>query len=172
MKLNTTFFLLGVIPLWASCAMQPIVLTPVGPGPFVNGASSNGKGDLEVYTETEEFYEDEMSYFPHTDYEIYTPDGECLKHVWNHQNHEDEHPATVTLPPGRYVVRAWADLHGLVEVPVVIRPNETTRVVLQPGWKPGETVPKSDLVQMPNGYFVGWRADLPLKQRQKRAPCQ
>ena len=55
-------------------------------------------------------------------------------------------------------MKARADFCGLVSVPVVIKPNETTRVVLQPGWKPGGTVAKADLVQTPNGYFVGWRA--------------
>lgn len=145
--------------IWQSgCASQPIVLAPVGPGPFVNGAYADGKGDLEVYTETHEYCEDDLSYFPHTDYEIYTVDGKHLKHVWNHQNHEDEHPAVVTLSPGEYVVKAWADSCGFVSVPVVIKANETTRVILQPGWNPGGTVAKSALVQTPNGYFVGWRA--------------
>jgi hypothetical protein len=161
MKHNPTLLLLGVIPLLASCAIQPIALAPVGPGPFPSGAAADGKGDLQVYTETQEFYDNEMSYYPHTDYELYTRDGRFLKHVWNHQDHADELPATVSLAPGEYVVRAWADLHGLVEVPVEIQPGQTTHVVLQPGWKPGGVVPKTDLVQIPNGYFVGWRAHVP-----------
>jgi len=163
MKINTMCLLLGVTPLLSSCALNTIALAPVGPGPFAGGASSNDKGDLEVYSEREEYYEDDLSYFPHTDYQIYTADGKHLKHVWNHQNHEDEFPATVTLPPGEYVVKAWADFYGLVSVPVQIKPNETTRVILQPGWKPGKTFASSELVRMPNGYFVGWRADLPPK---------
>ncbi len=157
--MKARFFLLGLVLLLASCASQPIALAPVGPGPYVNGASLNRKGDLQVYTEREEYYEDDISYFPCTDYQIYTIDGKHLKRVWNHQNHEDEYPATVTLPPGEYVVKARAESYGLVTVPVVVKPDKTTRVILQPGWKPGETVAKSDLVQMPNGYFVGWRAD-------------
>lgn len=164
MKINTTFFLLGVIPLLASCASQPIALAPVGPGPFVNRAPSSRNGDLQVFTETEEYYEDDLSYFPHTDYQIYTLDGKHLKRVWNHENHEDENPAVVSLPPGEYVVKAWAEFCGLVSVPVVIKPDETTRVILQPGWTPGATVAKSALVQTPKGYFVGWRADLSSKQ--------
>jgi len=158
-EMKARFFLLGLVLLLASCASQPIALAPVGPGPYVNGASLNRKGDLQVYTEREEYYEDDISYFPCTDYQIYTIDGKHLKRVWNHQNHEDEYPATVTLPPGEYVVKARAESYGLVTVPVVVKPDKTTRVILQPGWKPGETVAKSDLVQMPNGYFVGWRAD-------------
>lgn len=163
MNIKTTFWLAGLIPLLASCASQPIALAPVGPGPFVNGATSNRRGDLQVFTQTEEYYADEMSYFPHTDYQIYTADGKHLMRVWNHQNHEDEDPAVVTLPAANYVIKAWADFCGLVTVPVVIKPGETTRVILQPGWKPGNAVAKSDLVRTPNGYFVGWRAELPPK---------
>ena len=158
---KTKFFLLGIIPLFVSCVSPPITVAPVGPDPFETGASAIGKGDLEVYTEPGEHAEDDLFYFPHTDYEIYTTAGKRLKYIWNHQNHEDESPAVVTLPPGEYVVRAWAELYGLVNVPVVINIGQTTRVFLQPGWKPENTVASSDLVQMPKGYFVGWRADLP-----------
>ncbi len=158
-KIYLILALAGVAFLLGACASQPLALAPVGPGPGARTASSPAKGDLQVFTETEEYYEDEISYFPHTDYQIYTADGKRLKHVWNHQDHEDEFPATVTLPPGKYVVKALAEFYGMVSVPVVIKPNETTTVILQPGWKPGN-VARSALVQMPNGYNVGWRADL------------
>jgi hypothetical protein len=159
MRYTHSIATLGALVWLTGCASQPIALAPVGPGPFVNGAYVAGKGDLEVYTETQEYDEDDLSYFPHTDYEIYTLDGKHLRHVWNHQNHEDEFPAVVTLAPGEYVVKAWADSCGLVSVPVVIKPNETTRVILQPGWKPEEKAAQSDLVQIPGHYFVGWRAN-------------
>lgn len=145
--------------LLASCASQPLALAPVGPGPGVSRASSPGKGDLQVFTETEEYYLDQMSYYPHTDYQIYNMDGKRLERVWNHQTHEDERPATVSLQPGTYLVKAWAEFYGVVTVPVVIKPNQTTTVVLQPGWNPDKPVASSELVQMPNGYFVGWRAE-------------
>lgn len=162
MSKNAIYLLLaGIVPLWVSCVSQPIALAPVGPGPTAKRVSSPRDGALEVYTETEEYYEDEMSYFPHTDYQIYTADGKHLQRVWNHHDHEDESPAVVTLPPGNYLVKAQAEFYGVVTVPVVIKPCETTRVVLQPGWSPGNNIAKSDLVQMPNGYFVGWRAELP-----------
>ncbi len=148
----------GALVWLTGCASPPIALAPVGPEPFATAAYANGQGGLKVYTRTHEYYEDDQSYFPHTDYEIYTADGQHLRHVWNHQYYEDERPAVVTLPPGEYVVKAWADFYGLVSVPVVIKPNETTRVILQPGWKPLGTIAQSDLVQIPNGYFVGWRA--------------
>ncbi len=157
MKLTAIFLYLGVAPFMVSCALQPVVLSPVGPSPYGIGASSSKQGDLVVYTETEEYYEDQMPYFPHSDYMIYTKEGKLLRRVWNHQNHEDESPTIVTLPPGEYLVKAWAEFYGLTSVPVIIQPNRTTRVILQPGWNPGTTVANSDLVKIPNGYFVGWR---------------
>ncbi len=160
MKIKSTLLLSGFAVLLTSCASPPLALAPVGPAPISDPSPQPDKGVLQVYSETQEYYEDQMSYFPHTDYQLYTADGRRLKRVWNHQNHEDEYPALVTLPPGNYVVRAWAEFYGLVNVPVVIRPNETTTVILQPGWKPGSTVPKNDLVKIPDGYYVGWRANL------------
>ena len=78
----------------------------------------------------------------------------------NHNSQQDEDPTLVTLPIGQYLIEADAEFCGRVLVPVVIKPNQTTRVVLEPGWKPNHSASPSDLVQTPNGYFVGWRADL------------
>ena len=164
MKIKTRYVLLGLIPLLASCASQPITLAPVGPRPVaaVQFVPSSGTGQLQVFTETDVYeYERAVPFFPHRDYQIYTTDGSYLRRVWNHQNHEDETPAVITLPAGKYVVKADAEFYGPVSVPVVIRPNETTRVILQPGWKPGNAVARSEVVRMPNGYPIGWRADLP-----------
>ena len=124
------------------------------------GATSIGHGDLVVYSETEDYYEDDGFYHPHTDYLIYTPEGRLLKRVWNHQGHEDESPAIVSLKPGQYIVKARAEFYGLTSVPVVIEPNRTTKLILQPGWEPGKTVASTQVVRMPNGYPVGWTADL------------
>jgi hypothetical protein len=164
MKIRLRYLLLGIIPLLASCASQPITLAPVGPRPVAWEplAPSSGNGQLQVFTATEEYdWNRDVPFFPHSDYQLYTADGQRLKRVWNHQTHEDETPAVVTLPAGNYVVKADAELYGVVSVPVVIKPNQTTRIILQPGWKPGATVASSDLVQIPGGYPVGWRADLP-----------
>jgi hypothetical protein len=60
-----------------------------------------------------------------------------------------------TLPAGQYAVEAEATLDGPVSVPVVTKPGQTTRVVLQPGWKPSGQYAASDVVQLPNGYPIG-----------------
>ncbi len=153
-----TYLLLGAIPLLTSCATQPIALAPVGPAPWAGVPSSEPDGRLQVFTETQEYYDDDVYYFPHSPYNIYTVEGKRVKYVWNHRNYEQDTPEVVTLPAGQYVVKAEAALYGPVSVPVVIKPGETTRVILQPGWKPSGPYAASDLVQMPNGYPIGWRA--------------
>lgn len=162
MRCRTGFVLSIFVPLLAGCASQPFALSPVGPRPAAWDwiAASTGRGQLQVFTETDECEVDhDVPFFPHRDYQVYTTDGRYVRRVWNSQNHEDETPAIVNLPAGSYVIRADAEFYGLVKVPVVIRPNELTKVVLQPGWNPRQAVAKSDLVRMPDGYAVGWRAE-------------
>lgn len=161
---NSHLLLIILIPLLASCAATPVVLAPVGPGPELNGATTPTQGNLEVYSQTEEYGEDmSVPFYRHTGYWIYK-DGKPFKRVWNHKDVEDEDPSIVTLPPGKYVVRAQAERYGLVEVPVVIEADETTRVVLQPGWKPPSFARSSELVRIPGGYPVGWKASVPHAQ--------
>ncbi len=92
---------LGVIPLLASCASQPIALAPVGPRPVAGEEllAPSGNGQLQVFTETDETeYDRDVPYYPHRDYQIYTAQGKRLRRVWNSQDREDETPAVVTLP--------------------------------------------------------------------------
>lgn len=157
---------LAVIPLLASCVSQPITLAPVGPRPVaaMQFLPSSGQGHLQVFTETDETeVGQDVPFFPHRDYQIYTAEGKRLKRVWNSQSPEDKTPAVVTLPAGDYLVKADAELYGRVTLPVVIRAGQTTRVILQPGWNPSGEVANADLVRMPDGYPIGWRADLPPK---------
>ena len=145
--------------LLTSCASQSLLLEPVGPAQRTVSSGPIGTGQLQVFTETDEYEVDhDVPYFPHRDYQIYTPDGKRLQRIWNSQNHEDETPTIVNLPVGRYEVRADAEFYGPVRVPVQIRANELTKVVLQPGWKPKRPVSSNEVVSMPNGYAVGWSA--------------
>jgi hypothetical protein len=161
MKNKTRYLLLGIVPFLASCASQPLTLAPVGPRPVATERflPHSGNGQLEVFTETQEWDpSDDVPYFPHSDYQLYSAAGTRLKRVWNAQNHEDQTPAAVTLPAGNYTVRAAAQGYGLVSVPVVIRPGQTTTVILQPGWKPAAAGAGAEIVRMPDGYPIGWRA--------------
>ncbi len=162
MKTKAVYWALALVPSLTACVSQPVALAPVGPRPlpWQHLLPSKGEGRLQVYTATEEYeWERDVPFFPHRDYQIYSTEGKYLRRVWNSQTHEDETPAIVDLPAGKYLVRADAEFCGRVEIPVVIRPGELTRVVLQPGWKPSDGFAQADyLVQSPAGYFIGWRA--------------
>ncbi len=166
-QLGTSFLFFAVGALLVACASQQVVTTAVGPRPlgWSGAALPSGNGQLQVFTETDEYeFDHDVPFFPHRDYRIYTADGKYLRRVWNAQSHQDETPAMVNLPAGKYLVKADAEFYGPITLTVAIRPNELTRVVLQPGWTPPNTVARSDLVQMPKGYYIGWRADLPEKK--------
>jgi hypothetical protein len=168
MKSRCWWLIAAVVPMLVSCASTPVVLAPVGPepAPWSGLEPSAGTGGLQVFTATDEYELDhDVPYFPHQDYEIYSGTGSRLRRVWNSQSHEDETPAVVTLPAGKYLVKADAELYGFVTVPVVIRPAELTRVILQPGWSPKPAVARSELVRIPQGYYVGWRASSDGGQR-------
>ncbi len=165
MQAKAVYLVFGIIPILVSCATQPVALNAVGPRPlpWQRLLPSTGQGQLQVFTATEEYeWDHDVPFFPHRDYQLYTADGKYLRRVWNAQNHEDETPAIVDLPAGQYLVKADAEFCGRIMVPVVIRPRQLTRIVLQPGWKPEDGVAQSDLVQSPAGYFVGWSANMAL----------
>ncbi len=160
MRAKQICLILSLVPLLNACASKPVILSTVGPRPvpWQRLLPTAGTGRLQVFTETEEYeWERAVPYFPHRDYQIFTAEGKHLQRVWNSLTHEDETPAVVDLPAGRYLIQADAEFCGRVMVPVVIRPNELTRVVLQPGWTPQGAFAKADLVQSPAGYYVGWR---------------
>jgi hypothetical protein len=60
------------------------------------------------------------------------------------------------LLPGKYIVRARAKGILRVEVPVLIKSVEITRVHLDGNWQPPAEAPKTELVRAPAGYPVGW----------------
>lgn len=116
----------------AGCSSVPIVFEPIGPGPS-GIAPSTCDGDLQVFTETQEY--DEGDVFLSSEYRLpdLHPEGKRFKRVWNVLPGGDEFPAKVTLPAGNYLVKAHADFYGSVTDPVVIRMNRVTQVVLLPG---------------------------------------
>ena len=140
---------------------MPVVLAPVGPC-SVRHESSDLKGHLQVFSVMEAPSEgDDPIWYQHTAYRIYNPGGKRVKYVGNRVGKWDETPQTVTLPAGRYTVKALAEgyCHLLVQVPVVIEPDRTTVVHLQSGWTPLGVPPGVELVRASSGYAVGWRAD-------------
>ena len=172
MKINPTFLLLGVIPLWASCAAPPIALAPVGPRPFAARTSSARTGSLQVFSSLEEQSDDQNQensgaspfWYQHTDYTIYDAKGKLVKHVDNTAGHYSTSPRLVSLRPGNYAVSARDKEWRSVTVPVVIERGRTTKVHLDDNWQPLRGTQKNQVVSAPDGNPAGWRADLPPKQ--------
>jgi hypothetical protein len=145
----------------AGCASAPIALAPVGPDPTAyTGAGPTGR--LVVYSAWQGHGEgNNPSFYQHADYYIYNPQGRLIRHVDNTIGHYEQVPRPVSLPAGKYVVQSWAKGFGneWVKVPVVIRPGETTKIHLDDGWSIPSGVSPMEVVSVPHGYPVGWRAD-------------
>ena len=171
MKINTTFLLLGVIPLLAACAAPRIVLAPVGPAPFAGRAPSGRTGYLQVFSSLEQQSDDQNQensgaspfWYQHTDYNIYDAKAKRVKHVYNTAGHYSTSPRLVSLRPGIYTVSARDKQWLSVIVPVVIERGRTTKVHLDDNWQPPAGAPNTEVVSAPDGNPVGWRADLPPK---------
>ena len=156
-------FILGaaVLTLMMGCASTPVALAPVGPNPL-DYSGMGSKGQLLVYSAWQGHGEgNNPCYYQHSDYYIYEPSGKLVRHVENIVGHYAQSPRTELLPAGKYVVQARAKGYGNVwiEVPVVIQGGQTTRVHLDNGWMVPADISKAELVSIPNGYPVGWRAD-------------
>ncbi|MBI3877513.1 MAG: hypothetical protein HY300_16405 [Verrucomicrobia bacterium] len=143
----------------AGCATPTrVALEAVGP-PSSAVRPDEGTGRLVVHTPREQVTSGEVSYERYTSYNIRKPDGKPFQHVMNFTGPRDERPETVQLPAGQYSVEARAEGVGPVAVPVLIQALKTTEVHLERGWKPDMTGKNnSDLVRLPSGQIVGWRA--------------
>jgi hypothetical protein len=149
--------------LLLGCVSAPVALAPVGPNP-VGGVRASANGRLEVFSALQVHrdgneYDPNPAWFQHADYTICDMNGDRLRHVFNSVGHYESAPNVINLPPGKYMVFARAQGFLRVRVPVVIEGGRTTRVHLDADWNVPPGIPKSGLVQVPNGYAVGWRAD-------------
>lgn len=149
----------------AVCSTTPQFLDRVGPAPPKVG-SSVGEGHLVVHTANDTHPDgDNTYYYPHTSYDIYTPDGKRFKWVENHIGMNDESPTLVTIPAGDYKVHALSDF-GPVIVPVLIKPFKTTEVNLDSATaRMSRNTNDTSVVWISNGrsracYEVGWRAEI------------
>jgi len=89
-------------------------------------------GYLRVFTATTQVESGEQTYeYPHTDYKVCAPTGKVVSFVPNSEGDISGAPATVELPPGKYLVHAESDTHGFVAVPVIIKGGHTTVVDLE-----------------------------------------
>ncbi len=158
-------FMLGSVmaSLLAGCASTHVPLGPVGPNPAVPPTiSANGRlevlSDLEVRRDANEFAFNPV-FYQHTDYDIYNLRGGKVRHVSNSTGKYSEDAEVVSLPPGKYIIKAQAQGYARVSVPVVIEPGRRTRVHLDAKWSPPQGTQTAVLVITPGGYPVGWRSD-------------
>src|SRR5437870_545117 len=161
MKHAFTYSLEALAVFIAACvAPRPIaVVTPVGPAPFER-ARETPEGELTVYSSWDiGMSADSEGTSHHSGYRIYSAYGKQLKYVNNWVGTFIEDPAVVSLPPGRYGVLARAAASGMVTVPVAIEAGKTTSVHLDGSrLANGRQTSESDLVRLPDGRIVGWRA--------------
>jgi hypothetical protein len=131
----------------------------VGPAPGSPAATAPG-GYLRVYSaSTENEFRGNAYYYPHRSYFIYDAQGKTLVlRVQNNVGTNDETPALVSLPAGRYKVLADDEGYGRIMFPVVIRPRQTTLLHLDGAWEPPAHASASQVVRLPNGEYIGWSA--------------
>jgi hypothetical protein len=163
--MKNILFLLGtgVVTLMTGCASTRVALAPVGPDPV--GANSLGvQGGLQVFSGLVGRSEgNNPNWYQHTDYYVYDLHGKLVKHVNNTIGYYASAPRQVTLPVGRYLVKARANDYFWVSVPVIIESGQTTRVHLDDNWKLPANARRTELVSLPNGNPVGWQAE-PTKE--------
>lgn len=138
------------------CATRQVSTGPVGPNP-AGVAGVTGNGQLEVFSALSgRTAGNDPSWRQHSDYFIFNSQGRRVKHVMNAPGYYSTLPRLVTLRAGDYTVKARAKGALWTSVPVVIKPDEITRVHLDGNWEPG--APGAEVVMAPEGYPVGWKA--------------
>jgi len=135
----TVCLVISIVPLLVSCASarRVTVLEPVGPAPLATSVAAKGtEGSLKVYSLRGIYNDEGVNYHPHTDYTIYSGDGERVKEVKNKIYPYSEEPASVNLPAGRYTVEALAKGYARVRVPVIVEAGRATSVDLESPKRP------------------------------------
>ena len=153
--INITRMCVAIIPLIVGCASEPVVLSPVGPGPG-NPTAYHSTGHLRVYSDTERCDIGQNNYYPHSSYSIRDQSGNLVKYVPNHIGDMDESPTLVTISTGNYKVVAESSAYGRVTVPVVVQAGKTTVLHLDRGWRPASNTFSNEVVRFPDGEAVGW----------------
>lgn len=121
--------------LLVGCTTTPVALAPVkpnSPAPF----AMTGDGQLEVFSALVGHSEgNNPAWYQHSDYSIYDQQGRRLEHVDNTIGYYSQAPRLISLPAGKYIVKAPANGALCAEVPVVIAPGQLTKVHLDRGLK-------------------------------------
>ena len=179
MKYANGAALAGAVVWLVGCASAPRVVVdePLGPVP-AGVAQGTGDGSLVIYSArtladvdvctaewrwNNDFGKNAFLYeSAHTDYTIYTPNGEVFKHVHNARGPNDDTPTVVTLPAGSYKVEAEGvncdDNRVKVLMAVVVKAGQTSLAHLDGDWNPTGQYKEAEFAKLPCGRVIGWRA--------------
>jgi len=96
----------------------------------------------------------------YSDYEIFSPDGQLQQRVHNNTGTILQDAASVTLPAGKYQIKARANGYGFVTVPVIIAEQQNTILHLEGGgfWPDESAFNQTNAVRLPDGLIIGWKA--------------
>jgi hypothetical protein len=180
MKYLSLLTLAGVLICVAGCASAPraVVTTPLGPGP-AQPSQPGGDGSVVLYTapqpadvdintltwlENNDYGRNAfLVQQAHSDYTIYTSDGQLFKRVANSSGADGKAPAVVELPPSTYRIESEAIDCNATRVPVlltvVVRPGQTTLANLDGTWTPEVAQGHPLLARLPCGRPIGYSAN-------------
>ena len=161
-RINNLLFVIA-LAAFGGCATPSdvVVKEPVGPDLAPpRTIISAGQGQLVVYSALEVVDAVNSDFPTHAAYEIYLPDGKLLKRIDNRSGSFYQSPATVSLPPGEYTVKAPVTNHGLVSVPVVIKQKRNHDLWDLNGGYFHQRKPTGagQLVRLPSGEVIGMKA--------------
>ena len=145
--------LLGLTAL-VGCASGPPFLVHDTVGPQRQHRRSDG--ELVVYSATYVTAANQSLYPAHSDYTVSDHKGQPYD-VRNRSGLFGSDPAHVRLLPGRYEVKALRSGGGYVVVPVVIEAGKKTVLDLDGTAMPQQQA-ANDVVRLPDGQVIGWRA--------------
>jgi hypothetical protein len=150
--------LLAVLLAGCNTPRGHLVLDKVGPQD-PRGSVSRGSGQLQVFSESQQYNSGGIFYYVHTPYWVYSTNGTKVRAVQNHVGETDSAPMRILLPAGEYHVIARAERYGLVTIPTIIEGNRLTQIFLDGAGLPGaKAEAPSKLVFLPGGPAIGFRA--------------
>jgi hypothetical protein len=115
-------------------------------------------GYLQVFTATETRPDGDSTFaYPHTGYTLYDQNGKMVKYIRNHVGRMDGVPTMISVPAGRYRIKAETEGYGDVTFPIEIKPGRVDVVHLERGSEHAHAHHgESEPVRLPDGQVVGW----------------
>ena len=168
MKAPLNLIVISAGTLLTGCATSngnKLSLDTVGPpvSQLATSSSPSANGTLLVYSAYEvnaDFNARDPNRPEYSDYEISTTDGKLLQRVHNNSGTMLQDAVPVTLPVGKYQVKARANGYGLVTVPVIIVAQQSTILHFEGGgfWPDESVFNQTNAVRLPGGLIIGWKA--------------